>query len=245
MLPESLTPVLAILRPLYQFIYPPACLSCDNSLADDEHKVCQRCWSSIRRISLEDELYKEMSNRLTAGGDISGLASVFHFEKGGTLQSLIHHLKYNEMTAIGMEFGKRVGEKIMLTTGNAGIRGVIPVPLHPTKKRERGYNQSDFIAEGVRRVTGAKVFPSLLRRKKNTVTQTKLNIEERKENMTGAFIVNTHFRSAIANCSFILVDDVITTGATILECARVLKHHGAANIFAASIALADHAADGK
>lgn len=235
---------LPLVRSLYEFIYPPTCLSCEAHLVELDTKICGTCWSSIRQISTNDELFIEMKSRLTAGGNLAGLVSAFHFEKEGTLQALIHELKYNEMTSVGVELGKKLGENLRAFLGDVEIAAIIPVALHPGKKRERGYNQAEFITEGMRRVTNLQVFPSLLKRKKNTRTQTKLNLEERQANMSDAFELNRRFVSLVEASSFVLVDDVITTGATIQECAHVLKKHGAANVYAASVALADHAVVG-
>jgi len=238
---KVISATISLLRPLYQFIYPPTCLACEAHLNDDERKICNKCWSSVRRLSRADSLYQEKLGELTSGGYISGLASVFHFEKDGTLQNVVHQLKYNGMTSIGVELGKLVGESLYPMLGDEAITGVVPVPLYPAKERERGYNQSEFIAKGVNNVTGLKVFPHLLKRTRHTKTQTKLNAQERKENVAEAFELNSHHSSLISHSSFLIVDDIITTGATIDECAKVLKEHGAEKIFAASIAVPDHA----
>ncbi|MEO8167427.1 MAG: phosphoribosyltransferase family protein [bacterium] len=182
-----------------------------------------------------------MNSRLTLGGNISGLVSACHFEKEGTLQALIHQLKYSEMTGIGIELGKKLGENLRPFLGDVLLTAIIPVALHPAKKRERGYNQAEFIAQGMHKVTRIPVLPSLLKRNKNTRTQTKLNLEERQANVSEAFGIPRRHLSLIKGSSFVLVDDVITTGATIQECAQVLKSHGAKDVYAASVALADHA----
>ena len=233
-----------LVRSLYELVYPPVCLNCEAYFAGHGTKICSVCWSSIRSISTTDELFVEMKSRLTVGGNLSGLVSAFHFEKEGTLQLLIHELKYNEMTGVGVELGKKLGGNLRAFLGDIELAGIIPVALHPAKKRERGYNQAEFVAEGIQKVTGLPVLPSLMKRKKNTRTQTKLNLEERQENVSEAFEVNRRHLPRIKGSSFILVDDVITTGATIQECAHVLKKNGAANVYAASVALADHAVVG-
>lgn len=241
MLEKMLSPTLSLFRPLYQFVYPPVCLACDNHLNDNEEKICKNCWSTLRKLSVDDGLYQEKLSELISSKCIAGLASVFHFERDGTLQNLVHQLKYEEMTNIGFELGKLVGTSLHEMLGDIPFAGVIPVPLHPTKERERGYNQSEYIADGIHSVTGLKVFPHLLKRTRHTKTQTKLNAQERKENVAEACELNMRFFSHIPDASFVLVDDIITTGATIVECAKVLKEHGAGNIFAASIAVPDHA----
>lgn len=184
-----------------------------------------------------------MLERFLAQGIIADLASAFYFEKEGTLQTLVHQLKYNETTIIGVELGKHLAGAMAGLWGKLPQASIVPVPLHPAKERERGYNQSVCIAKGVHTVTGLPIHPRLLRRRKNTSSQTQLNRAERLDNVHNAFELA---RGAVAeDASFILVDDVITTGATIEACARVLKHCGAAKVFAASLALASYSPEGE
>lgn len=241
MLTRTLSPAISFLRPLYEFVYPPTCLVCENHLDENERTVCSACWSTIRRLSAEDELYRDKLGELKSRGNIDGLASVVVFEKEGTLQTLVHHLKYDDMPSIGIELGQLVGAAIHPMIGEVPFAGVIPVPLHRVKERERGYNQSEFICKGIANVTGLKVFPHLLIRTRHTQTQTKLNAQERKENVAAAFALNSRCRSLVRGSPFLIVDDIITTGATIDECARVLKENGAQKVYAASVAVPDHA----
>lgn len=231
------------LRAVYELVYPPVCLACSTPLNEGGERICTDCLHSLKKVTPDDLLYKEMYARHVADGTLTGLVSAFHFEKDGTLQGLIHQLKYNEMTRIGVELGKQVGALLRSSIIDAAKMTIIPIPLHPVKKRERGYNQSEFIAQGIAEVTGGATNASLLARVKNTRTQTKLNRDERTENMKDAFTILRRFRHKVSGSSFILVDDVITTGATIRECAHVLKEQGATRVVAASVALADHALD--
>ena len=170
---------------------------------------------------------------------ISHLISLYHFEKEGTLQSIIHQLKYSDMTSLGTELGRKLGEKLLLQTHDHSIDGMIPVPLHPTKLRERGYNQSEHIAKGIRKVTGIPLYSSLLLRHKYTSSQTQLSATERKENVGDAFSLNKRYLMSLEGKTFLIIDDVITTGATIEACAKLLVQHGARKVIASSVALAE------
>ena len=228
------------LRPLVEFIYPPTCFACETFIKNGESRVCPSCWSTIKPVTSNDLLYQEMSHRLTEGRHISHLLSLFHFEKDGTLQSILHQLKYNGSTSLGVELGRRLGEKLRIEFPDHSIDGIVPVPLHSTKLRERGYNQSEHIAKGIREMTGIPVLPSLLRRHKYTTTQTQLSATERKENVGDAFSVNKRYLLDLEGKTFLIVDDVITTGATIEACAEVLMGSGARSIVAGSVGIADH-----
>jgi ComF family protein len=228
----------SILEPILQFVYPPLCLACGETLEGHERLVCESCWQCIETVHAEDDEYQQFLAKLTSDGVISRLFSPFYFEKEGKLQTIIHGLKYQGYTSLGVKAGRKVGERIESARDLPKADVLLPVPLHPLKKRERGYNQSELICRGIQEVTGLPVRTDLLSRRKYTVTQTQLSLEERKENVGDAFEINEKKRDDISGKSFILVDDVITTGSTINACAKALATAGAKSICVASIALA-------
>ena len=227
------------LRPLYEFVYPPVCTGCGTLLDSGDSKVCSRCWSSLKVIGRDDPLYLRTYAGLTSEGGIGGLISLYHFERDGILQTLVHHLKYSGMTSLGVEFGLRLGETLQKSLGERIISGILPVPLHHARKRERGYNQNDYVCRGISRVTGIPVLTNALERRRYTVSQTSLNKVERRENVSGAFRVRSSERIVLDGSTVLLVDDVITTGATVCACGKALTEVGAACVIAASIALAE------
>jgi ComF family protein len=227
-----------IVSPILSLIYPPICLACSEALEGHERLVCETCWQSIETVHAEDDSYQQFLAKLAGDGIISRLFSPFYFEKEGKLQAIIHGLKYQGYTSLGVIAGRKVGEQIESANDLPKADVLLPVPLHPLKKRERGYNQSELICQGIEEVTGISVRTDLLRRRKYTVSQTQLSFEERKENVGDAFEINEKKRDDISGKSFILVDDVITTGSTINACAKGLATAGAKSVHAASIALA-------
>jgi ComF family protein len=228
----------SILEPVLQFVYPPVCLACNGPLQQNERLVCENCWQSIEIVHSEDDLYQQFLAKLAADGLISNLVAPFYFEKEGKLQAIIHGLKYQGYTSLGVKAGRKIGERIEGADDLPKADVLLPVPLHRLKKRERGYNQSELICQGIEEVTGISVRTDLLRRRKYTVSQTQLSFEERKENVGDAFEMNEKRRHDISGKFFILVDDVITTGSTINACAEVLQEGGAKRVHAAAIALA-------
>ena len=117
----------------------------------------------------------------------------------------------------------------------SGCDMVIPVPLHRARERERGFNQSEVLAEGTSRAMGTALTKGILKRRKNTKDQTYLNAQQRAENVNGAFVVSQPEK--VCGKGVILVDDVMTTGATLNECARMLQEAGAAQVLAATLAV--------
>lgn len=242
------------LRPLVEFIYPPMCFVCESLLAGSDSRVCPACWSTIEPVTVHDLPYQETRRRLSGGasphevnahppgGEDVDLISLYYFEKEGTLQSIIHQLKYGGMWSLGVELGRKLGEELRGRMSVSSIDAMIPVPLHATKMRERGYNQSEYIARGIHQVTDIPVSSSLLRRHKYTSSQTQLTVAERMENVGDAFSLNKRGPADLEGKTFILVDDVITTGATIKACARVLMEGGGCSVLAVSVAIAEHTA---
>lgn len=222
----------SIVQPIKDFLFIAECLHCGMRLLNDEQRVCARCWNALTIVSEKDFTYKVLTERFRDGGVIDDFVTLFYFEKGKLLQTLAHSLKYEEMTAFGYELGIRFGKKI----SDRKIDIIIPVPLNKRKERERGYNQSDLIAAGISSVMNIPVLSRVVRRTKYTATQTHLNAEERKKNIADAFeVINAQM---IRGKRILLVDDIITTGSTIQEIARVLKKNEAGQITAGSIGLA-------
>lgn len=222
----------SIIQPFRDFLFVTECLHCGVHLHDDEQRVCVRCWNALTIVSENDYTYNVLTERFRDGGVIDDFETLFYFEKGKLLQTVAHSLKYEEVMAFGFELGIRLGKKV----SDRMIDAIIPVPLNKRKERERGYNQSDVIAAGISSVLNIPVLSRIVRRTKYTVTQTHLNAEERKKNIADAFEVINAER--IREKKILLVDDIITTGSTIQEIARVLKKNGAGQITAGSIGLA-------
>jgi len=225
-----------IFLPLIDFFYPPVCLCCNKLLPDGREHVCEQCWNSIRRVEKDLELYQETRGKLLASGTIDDLVASFVFEKEGSFQHIAHGLKYAGVQSLGIELGRRLGGVI----NDWGLRAdyLVPIPLHKRKLRERGYNQAELIARGVGAETRIPVRADLVHRNRFTQTQTALSMEERHKNVKGAFEIRSLDESVIKDKTFILIDDVITTGATIEACGHELREEGATCIIAASSALA-------
>lgn len=217
------------------FLFPPVCLSCDASLEDGSVKICFTCWNSIARLSRSHPLYLDTKGKLTENKVVADLVSCYVFEKEGAFQKIAHELKYGGFQVLGVELGRRIGAAMNEWQIRADV--VIPIPLHRRKFRERGYNQAEAIARGIAEATSIPLQTNLIRRRKFTETQTQLNLEQRKENMEDAFELNANRTNEVKK-NILLVDDVITTGATIVSCAQELLNAGAASIIAASAALA-------
>jgi len=236
--PSLYTLLHTLAAPAKDFIFPPLCFSCNTRLTDTESRVCSSCWSSIEHIHPDDDTVRLLRQRFSAEGFIDEFHSCYYFEEKGVFQHLVHSLKYNAITLFGVELGRHIGIMLKENIDVQSIDGIIPVPLHKLKQRERGYNQSEFICRGISLIIHRPVVSALVIRSKNTTSQTHLSADERKQNVGGAFEIHSREKDNVKGNTFLVVDDVITTGSTIQSLAKLLKDAGAAKVIAASAALA-------
>ena len=221
---------------IFDFFLPRICPGCNAKLSPSEEVICNACKQQISRAS-NDRLSTEYNKKFLKDKVINDFTSAFIFEKNKPLQHLIHELKYSQRFKVGLYLGREIAKllKEKITEWNADY--IVPVPLHHLKKADRGYNQSYFISKGMSRYLGIPVKSNILRRKKYTSTQTTLSAQERKRNIASAFVAKN--KKKISGASIILVDDVITTGATVTECGKTLLSCGAKKVYALSTAIAD------
>jgi ComF family protein len=222
--------------PLLDFFLPRLCYCCDNKLEPEENSVCSVC-SSKMKFADSGRISYEYNKDFRGKGIVSGFSSLLVFEKDKEVQHLIHSLKYKKKFHAGIYLGEITGSALRTQISNWKTDLIIPVPLHKLKEIERGFNQSCYIAKGISRMTGIECNKKVLKRKKNTLSQTQMNLIQREENIKDAF--NVKQPEAVKDKIILLVDDVITTGSTINECGRVLLEAGAAEIYAVSAAVAD------
>jgi len=231
-----LRPLAALPRLTAEIMFPPVCLACNAPLASARELTCADCRSAMREVDEWDDRCRQVREILCAGGGVTGFVPLWYFEEGGPVQALVHALKYDGMTAVGREFGRALGARI-LESGYGGADALVALPLHPSRMRERGFNQADCIARGVSAVTGIPVARRLVRRARFTPSQTALAQGERRANVRGAF--RPALRAGRAKgATLLLVDDVVTTGATMGACAAVLRTAGARAVVACAAALA-------
>lgn len=201
--------------------------------------ICPGCRSALRPVGETDAIYRRAVQRLCGDGLIAGARSLYHFEKGGPVQALVHTLKYGHGADIGLRLGEELGKQLLGQRLPADIRGIVPVPLHRVKERERGYNQSVYLARGISREIGVPVLAAEVIRVRYTESQTTLTIGQRRDNVAGAFSVRRRGRRVLNGGVVILVDDVITTGSTVRSCAVALRGAGVDAVYACSVGLAE------
>jgi ComF family protein len=224
---------------LQNFIFPPSCYSCGTSVSQHADLLCSACRERVVPVTVADPLYHLAHARLCGDGLCSGLAALYHFAAKGPVQDLLHALKYGGLTGIGRSLGVMVGTVIAGVPWSVEIEIVVPLPLFHAKQRERGYNQSESIARGIAQILPRPVRTRLVKRSRWTDSQTTLGFAARQMNVSGAFVVPRRKTAILTGKTVLLVDDVVTTGATTRACAAALRAGGAGAVYVAAVALAE------
>jgi len=226
----------AILRNLWHIFYPELCVYCDAQFSKGEKLLCTRCKAELPVTNYHDLNENPLLDKFIGGLPIRNAYTFLSFQKMNITQQLIHKLKYENQQQIGWMLGRWFGEYINENLQNQGVDLVIPVPLHKSRYKQRGYNQSEIIAKGVSGATRIKCDPTIIRRKHQSSSQTRKSRLDRLINVQKVFAVSN--AKAIKDKHILLLDDVVTTGATLDACGNLLLKHGAQGISVAALAVA-------
>jgi len=207
-----------IIPTAFSLVYPLYCPSCGNQRIEGKGWMCDDCWLSLPSPHLGGlALYDRFKTRVLAA-----------FTYNDTCRELIHHMKFYGRRDIASEIGYRIYERLEESITARDITGIVPVPLHPVRIRERGYDQNVTIARSLSERLSAPIFDNLIKRIRNTPPQSRLSNEERLRNLEGAFTPAAQGKNRITG-NLLLVDDVIHTGATAFECLKALSATGVRN----------------
>jgi ComF family protein len=238
--------VKALLRNAVDFLYPPFCILCDTPLHPHQSWFCTTCDCRLHEAaSLRDACPRCAMGRRTSACACSlvwdhpyaAIHAIFSFDD--SIQKLIHQIKYKEKKKLAWYLGKTFSRTIPAAFIDSAEL-LVPVPLHFLRTMQRGYNQAEYFCRGV--ATGLPrpipIAADVIRRRRNTHTQTRLNSAQRRKNLAGAFVVRSPAAERIRGRSLLLVDDVVTTGTTVSECAEVLLKAGAGSVRVLTLARA-------
>lgn len=205
---------------LLRLFFPQCCLLCGKRLVPGEEYLCFRCLASLPRthteLCAENEVERNLWGRLPA----ERACSFLYYVKGGDVRKLLYHLKYHGGAGLGHFLGRWMASELSVAGFFHGIDVILPVPLHPRKERLRGYNQSEKLAEGISQVTGIPLWKEALKKTSDTDTQTHMAAYERWMNVGKSFVCTS--RRELEGKHVLLVDDVMTTGSTLVACGDTL-----------------------
>jgi ComF family protein len=221
------------LKDFFNLFYPELCAACSRTLISGERQVCSVCLWRMPKTNFHLQEDNPVFRRFIGKTNIAAAASFVFFDKGEKVQNMLHSLKYRNNTELGIFLGELYGKELKSSPQFLGCDCIVPVPLHLKKIRARGYNQSDFIADGLSNALGVPVHKKLLVRTVATSTQTRKSRYARFENVDNVFHLNEEKTDAK---HFLLVDDIITTGSTLEACARCLNQIEGVKVSVATIA---------
>jgi ComF family protein len=223
---------------LFSLFFPNLCLGCGQPLIKGEEVVCSICHFHLPKTYFHNDPDNPLNRVFWGRVNIEAVAAYLYFNKGSNVQHLLHQLKYKNRPEIGVRIGKWYGLELRQADifRDAGL--IVPVPLHPRKFRRRGYNQSETFAEGLAAVMKAELETGCLYRRVDSKTQTRKARYNRWENVENIFGVKHPER--ITGRHILLVDDVMTTGATLESCTQALLEVSGVKVSIATIAYASY-----
>jgi competence protein ComFC len=228
----------AMLEQQLHLLFPHVCLLCRELLLPGEEYCCSSCMAEFDSfptpLAAEELLHSTIVSHFGKEILFERGWCRYRFHKKSLLQQVLHAMKYEGLFNLARSFGRQLGDWIVSGVDTADIECIVPVPLHPLKKIERSYNQSEKIAEGIAKSLHKPLRTDVLVRKRYTVSQTGLSAQARKKNPEGAFAV----RKVVHAGHVLLVDDIVTTGATMAAAASALREGGAERVSLAAVALA-------
>ena len=214
-----------ILTPVLHLFYPHVCTGCGSDLVEEDNLLCLKCMNDLPHTNFAMHAGNPVEKIFWGRLALTSAMSEFYFTKGTMIQTLIHEFKYKGNKDVGMYLGAMMGSSLLNNNRFTKIDTLVPLPLFADKEFKRGYNQATILCNGMSEVMGIPVIKNNVVRKRFTETQTKKHRPERWENVEGSFEVNNP--QQIKNKHILLVDDVVTTGATLEACGgEILKVDG-------------------
>ena len=218
-------------------IFPQLCQACGNTLVSNEDLICTACHYDLPYTNFHQQPDNVVARQFCGRIELRSAYVLLYFSKGGKVQNMMHKLKYRNTPKLGNKLGEIAGKQLLTSEFHQDVDFIIPVPLHPRKLKQRGYNQSAQFAEGLAEKMDIPVDTVNLIRLKHTDTQTKKSRFSRYENMKDVFGVRD--TQKFAGKHLLLVDDIITTGSTLEACGLELLKIPGVKISVAAIAYAE------
>ena len=234
-----------ILNDLLNLFFPRLCLLCHAPLVEGEAHICLECLYNLPRTRFADYTDNAVAQLFIGKIPFQSATAPFYFEKGGRMQTIIHTLKYHDNKELGYYLGRLAAQELIqkekqFFTPKEGtpVDILLPIPLHPHKQRKRGYNQAEWIARGISSVRNLPIDTTSVRRMKENETQTDKQLYERWENVQDIFSLADPY--TLQGKHVLLVDDVITSGSTIISCVETLLKIEDIQISIVGIAVTQH-----
>jgi len=215
--------------------FPHICTGCGNDILTEQTVLCMRCMEAMPETNFELHPGNPVEKIFWGRLPLLGATAQFYFTKESLMQHLMHQFKYKNNKDLGLQLGRIMGEQLK-RSGRFKADALVPLPLFPVKERKRGYNQAAILCEGMAGALEIPVLDRVISRPQHTETQTKKGRIERWKNIDGKFVLKNP--EAIHNKHLLLVDDVVTTGATLEACGNTLLQAENVQLSIASLCIA-------
>lgn len=226
-----------MIKDLFNLFFPKVCLACTNLLTDNEKYVCTSCRHDLPVTDYHKDGSDQVKKLFYGRVKLEYATALLRFQKKGIVQHLLHNLKYKGHQEIGTFFGQWLGEELSKTEGFIDIDTVVPVPLHKRKLKKRGYNQVALFAQEIAHALNADYCDNVLIKINNTTSQVRKSRLARWTSSDEIFSVQN--LDSVNHKHILLVDDIITTGATIEACANQLLKAKHIKLSVASMAIVE------
>lgn len=227
----------SLIAGLLDLLFPAICVGCKNKLVHGETLICTICFSSFPETDSHKLIDNAITSHFVGKATITYGFALYKLRKKSCLEQVLFGMKYKNQPKIGEILGQRYGNILYQTPIVQTIEGIVPIPLHQKRFKERGYNQSDFFAKGLARSLHIPLYLNSIERIRYTPSQTTKNKKERMMNLQGAFRVTEP--DLLVGKHLLLVDDILTTGATLIACTNTLLAAGVAQVSVATIAVVE------
>jgi ComF family protein len=217
-------------------LFPHTCVGCGSDLLQNDQTVCLHCYAQLPETGFCDHPNNPIEKIFYGRLPVKEAMTAYYFTKSSVLQRLIHNLKYRNNPELGLQLGRWMGVLLQKSGRFTQLDALAPLPLFPEKEKKRGYNQAAVLCQGISEIINVPVVNDLVVRKRFTETQTKKARNERWQNVEGSFEVADPLQ--LAGKHVLLVDDVITTGATIEACGHAITEVETATLSIAVLAWA-------
>ena len=209
-----------MIEALTNLFFPKVCVACGESMTGKLDHLCLACRHKLPRMPQFDQIENQASKVFWSRVPFQRVTAYLLFQKKGSVQAILHQLKYKGKKEIGLTMGGLMAQELQQTDFFAGIDYAVPVPIHPLKEKKRGYNQSFYLAKGLESRSGLQLRSDVIKKEMNTASQTHKGRFKRWENVSASFALQE--TENLQNKHLLLIDDVLTTGSTAEACAQEL-----------------------
>lgn len=218
---------------LLHLVFPHVCEGCGSDTLASSHFICLQCLSQLPQTFFEAHSNNPVEKLFWGRLAITSASAQYYYTKESVLQQIVHAFKYRGNKALGFYLGQLMGQQLAAANRFTHIDALVPLPLFPSKERSRGFNQSTVLCEGIASILQKPVLKDAMERNSYTESQTKKTRIERWQNIKDRFEVAQP--AALRGKHILLVDDIITTGATLEACGREIVEDGGAELSIATL----------